>query len=71
MPMDGALIYRGVNYSVTDYLGNGKWRWKLHPTLKPGSEVTPSISGELCETRDEAVAAAQKAIDTHPNRDPN
>jgi hypothetical protein len=66
---EGAF-YRGIGYSVSD-LGNGKQRWKLHPKLKFGNEATPIISEEISGTYDDAVAAAKKTIDLHPERSAN
>lgn len=63
--MNGSTEHRGVGYSITD-LGNGNWRWKLHPKKKAQGamvEVTPITSGEISGTRDEAVAAAKRAIE--------
>ncbi|MGD0109643.1 MAG: hypothetical protein ABSC06_37305 [Rhodopila sp.] len=62
--LDESSFHRDVGYSISD-LGNGKWQWKLHPKLKPGSEVASIISGEISGTHDEAVVAAKAAIDTH------
>jgi hypothetical protein len=64
--LDEGSFHRGVGYSITD-LGSGKWRWKLHPKLKPTSELTPIISGEISGTCDVAAAAAKAAIDKHLN----
>lgn len=46
MELDGSPFHRGVGYWIAD-LGNGKWQWKLHPKLKPASELAPIISGEI------------------------
>jgi hypothetical protein len=61
--------YRGIAYSVSDN-GNGRWSWKLHPELIPGiSRTIPS--GEVIGTWDEAIAAAEMAIDRFLDGDPN
>jgi hypothetical protein len=61
--MEGSTVHRGIGYSISD-LGDGKWRWKLHPKKEPGrSEMTSIISGDIVGTRDEAIEAAKKAID--------
>jgi hypothetical protein len=57
MELDGSPFRQGVGYWIAD-LGNGKWQWKLHPKLKPASELAPIISGEISGTYDAAVAAA-------------
>jgi hypothetical protein len=62
--LNEGTFHRGIGYSI-NYLGDGKWRWKLHPDLKFGSEATPIICGEISGTRDEAATEAKKAIDTH------
>jgi len=53
--------YRGIAYSTNDN-NNGRWTWKLHPKLVPGvSRTIPS--GEVIGTQDDAIAAAEMAID--------
>ena len=54
--------YRGIQYSVSNN-GNGKWGWKLHLTLKHNVDMSPVISGEVSGTQDDAIAAAEAAID--------
>jgi len=53
--------HRGVAYSVADNR-NGTWRWKLHPKLVPYTS-TPLIAGEVPGTQNDAITAAEAAID--------
>jgi hypothetical protein len=61
------MIYRYVEYSVGD-TGNTQWRWKIHRELDP--DVTTAALFGHADTREEAIAAAEAAIDrileTHP-----
>ena len=53
--------HRGIAYSVADNR-NGTWRWKLHPKLVPYTS-TPLIAGEVPGTQNDAITAAEAAID--------
>jgi len=53
--------HRGIAYSVADNR-NGTWRWKLHPKLVPNTS-TLLISGEVSGTQNDAITAAEAAID--------
>ncbi len=67
--MNGSTKYRGIGYSTTN-LGNGRWRWTLHPEKEVGV-LTSVIFGEIAGTRDKAVAAAKKEIDTQMSKNSN
>jgi len=56
--------YKGILYSIAD-LGNGKWRWKLHPKLVP-NQVSTIVSGEA-DSHDDAITEAEAAIDKLPS----
>jgi hypothetical protein len=53
--------YRGIKYSVSD-TGDGTWEWKLYPPITHGV-VSNIVSGTVRGTEDDAMAAAERAID--------
>ena len=50
------MEYRGIDYAVRARLGRNEWLWTISP--KQGRAITGQFTG----TRDEAVAAARRAI---------
>ena len=50
------MQYRGIEYAVRARLGRNEWLWTISP--KQGSAITGQFTG----TRDEAIAAARRAI---------
>ena len=61
--MNASTDHRGIGYSTAD-LGKGRWRWTLHPKKPVGALTEAKIhTREVSGTRDDAIAAAKKAID--------
>jgi hypothetical protein len=61
--------HRGIGFSVVEF-GENRWRWTLHPRMVPGT-LSKIESGELFGKREDAVAAAKKAIDAKFAENPN
>ncbi len=59
--------YRGVAYSVSKQ-EDGHWKWTLHPRIVPNTSG-PITQGLVSGTQDDAIAAAEAAIDAELARD--
>ena len=65
--MNSETEYRDVGFSIGEN-GDGTWRWKLHPP-KTGTMKLASLGQS--GSRDEAIEAARRAIDTLLDRKSN
>jgi hypothetical protein len=54
------MKYRDIEYSISD-TGNAQWRWKIHRELD--ADITTAALFGHADTKEEAVAKAEAAID--------
>jgi len=60
--MDSSSTHRGCRFTISELDDKANWRWTLHPQNQADAEKM-TLYGEVSGTREDAIKAAQAAIE--------